>query len=748
MSKLNNAFGLIIGVGNDLPASARDAQAIYNLLSNKEIAGYNEENITLLIEKDATNVKIKNALQDLVDKTDGDSSVFVFYSGHGGTYTDNDIIELEHGGKGLKPEEENQSHYYLVPNNFDPKKFRETWVHATELKQKLREMKSRRLILFLDCCHAEGMTKAGDSLRVNDLKKRLKNPEGMVHRIDDGQGISIVSSCRSDELSWILSEEPNSLFTTCLLEVLRGEHKATYTEPYIRMTEAVQYIMKRVPEKKPVQRPFVNLQLYDDFILSCIPEHLNSNVEIAEEVAGGTDKSSPKEVVTAFRESDNSKNLMLFVHGFSGEASDTFGEIPAFLMNSEAMDGWDLLPLGYSKNIQPEKGKNVWASIDDINRISDYLQSAIAHRFTKYHRIAIIGHSLGGLAVQEAILQLDDVNCKRISHVILFGTPSNGISEEALQGLCNCNISELNENGNYIKNLRENWNKKFANEMPFKLKVVSATDDEFVSIQSVFVDYPEETRVTVAGNHFSVVRPKSIESDSFELIRDTLSNSEFHQKYTNKEEINIALGEYEAVVQELLPKKDSLNIKGIRSLIFALEGLDRREEVLDLLLNHPKAKDNSDLLGILGGRYKRLFLKSLSDNDGEKAKEYYGKGLALAETNKDNEQIYYHAINLAFLSLLLDEDKQAMREFAEQAMEAAVADPFDSLWKKATLAEANLYLGKLDTAKELYAEAAAMAGIREKISIHTNGYGAYTNLMNTKNEDDAFIKFLKINFLS
>ena len=268
MSKLDNAYGLIIGVGKDLPASVRDAQAIYNILANKEIAGYNDDNITLLLEKDATNIKIRKALQDLVEKTDADSSVFIFYSGHGGTYTDNDIIDLEHGGKGKKPANENESHYHLVPNNWDPKNYRETWVLATELKERLREMKSRRLILFLDCCHAEGMTKSGGTLKIKELKDRLKNPEGMVHRIDDGQGISIVSSCRSDELSWILNEEPNSLFTTCLLEVLRGEHKETYTEPYIRMTEAVQYIMKRVPEKKPVQRPFVNLQLYDDFILS------------------------------------------------------------------------------------------------------------------------------------------------------------------------------------------------------------------------------------------------------------------------------------------------------------------------------------------------------------------------------------------------------------------------------------------------------------------------------------------------
>ncbi|RLD29121.1 MAG: hypothetical protein DRI70_02700 [Bacteroidetes bacterium] len=749
MSKLSNAYALIIGVGNDLPASARDARAIFDILADKELAGYLKKNITLLVEKQATNINILKALDDLIEKTNEDSSIFMFYSGHGGIYTDNDIIELEQPkGTPLKSEAENQSHYHLVPNNWDPNKYRETWVHATELKDKIRSMKSRRLILFLDCCHAEGMTKAGPEIKVNVSNNQTQNPEGMVHKIDDGRGISIISSCRAEEVSWILGDDPNSLFTTCLLEVLRGEHKKFYTEPFIRMTEVVQYIMKRVPEKKPVQRPFVNLQLYDDFILSCVPEHLNAKVSPPETVEGAVKKGVGSEVVTSFRENDNANNLLLFVHGFSGQASETFGDIPDYLMNEKAMDGWDLLPLGYTQNVQPDKGKNVWASVGDISRIADYLRSSIEHRFTKYDRIAIVAHSLGGLVVQDALVHLDENQLKRISHVLLFATPSNGISAKGLKGLYNCNITELNEDGSYIRSLRKDWKEQFSEGTPFKLRVISATNDEFISIESVFDSFPKKNRVTIEGNHYSLVQPKSKESDSFELIMNTLSNSEFYQKFSSSEAINIALGEYEAVVHKLLPKKDTLNLKGVRNLIFALEGLDRHEEVLEILHGHKLARENTDLLGILGGRYKRKFLNTLSEDDAAKATEYYSKGLELSEIKEDHEQIYYHAINLAFLSLVNEEDKQAMREYAQQALDAAEADPFDSMWKKATLAEANMYLGNLKEAKALYSEAGEMAGIREKISIHTNAYAAYTSLMNTENEDEPFIKSLKIKFLS
>ncbi|MDO9594590.1 MAG: hypothetical protein Q7J19_06325, partial [Lutibacter sp.] len=225
-----------------------------------------------------------------------------------------------------------------------------------------------------------------------------------------------------------------------------------------------------------------------------------------------------------------------------------------------------------------------------------------------------------------------------------------------------------------------------------------------------------------------------------------LNDNEFHNLYTNQEEINNLLGEYNAVVKKLLPTKDTLNAKGLKQLLFALEGLDRNKEVMDILLNHPLSQENTDLMGVLGGRLKRRYLQTFLEEDGKKAMEYYGKGLEISAEKKENEQIYYHAINLAFLSLVVEEDKNKMREYAQQAIDAAEKDSFSSLWKNATIAEAAMYTGNFEKAKEYYSLAAEAAGIREKISIHTNAFVAYSNLMNT--EEDDFTKFLKIKFLT
>jgi len=118
MNKLENAYALLIGVGNDLPVTVRDATAIHNILADETLAGYKPENIILLTEKKATRNGILGAFDELISKIDESSSVFLFYSGHGGLY-------------------EPWNQFYLVPNNYDPVEYEDTWVKAEELKEKI-----------------------------------------------------------------------------------------------------------------------------------------------------------------------------------------------------------------------------------------------------------------------------------------------------------------------------------------------------------------------------------------------------------------------------------------------------------------------------------------------------------------------------------------------------------------------------------------------------------------------------------
>jgi tetratricopeptide (TPR) repeat protein len=305
----------------------------------------------------------------------------------------------------------------------------------------------------------------------------------------------------------------------------------------------------------------------------------------------------------------------------------------------------------------------------------------------------------------------------------------------------------MSSEGEFIKSLRTEWTKTFKDTYPFKLKVAASTDDEFVSLDSCHGPFGEEYREFVNRNHLMIVKPEDEKDDAYSLILNTLTGSKFFNQYTNKEEINLTLGKYDSVVKELLPKKNDLDKRGLTQLIFALEGLERKDEVYAILNTHPIAQSNTDLMGIIGGRHKRDYLKTYSTKFSEVAIEYYSKALEISVQNNDFPQIYYHAINLAFMSIVTDPEggESQMMKYAKQALQATEQSR-DNFWKYATVAEANMYIGNIEKAKEFYIKASENAPIREKISMHTNAYAGYVAL--THVEDDEFIQFLKARLLS
>jgi pimeloyl-ACP methyl ester carboxylesterase len=756
MSRLKNAYALIIGTEYDDDLNTNgDAEDIAAILKDPAISGYLPENVMLLTGKDADRDGILNAFDELIDRTDENSSVFLYYSGHGGRYEDSEKNEVvfhfcPYG-------------YRVAPPLMEIEEAEKVWLPASEVRAKINSLRSKRLIFFLDCCHSAGMTQGGVSLGNqsqssdkghNDGKdqKKFTQQTGLAQKVDNERGISIVSSCREDQESYQLEDDKNSLFTKCLLEVITGAHLHSVEEPYIRILDVSSYLMREVPKRLKEfgveQKPYVNLQMYDNFIISCIPKKIREQfavpepLEAPEPVAKGQ-----QEVKTSFRESPGATNLLLFIHGFSGEAADTFGKIPALLQEESRMDGWDMKPFGYSQYVDPKLGKDIWAGIADVDRIADYLCTSVAYKFDQYDRIAIVAHSLGGLIAQRAILDFKTKYQSKISHLIMFGTPSNGIEPEKLSKLWNAKYEDMSSEGAFIKGLRQDWKEMYNGGYPFTLKVVASADDEYVTAGSCFGPFETDACINISGGHLAMVKPKDAQSPAYKLILSTLTDTAFFDGYEDREAINNAMGKYDVVVKSLWPRKDELDSNGLKQLIFALEGVDRREEALQLLENHPKAQENTDLMGIIGGRYKRAYLKFPSESDGDAAMVYYELALEKSSANGNNEQIFYHAINLAFLSLVVENDRKKMVAFAKQAKDAALKCE-DDLWKIATLGEANMYLHNFDDARKFYAKAADMAGIREKISIHLNAYAGYTTLMQTNNAEDPFIKFLKDNYLS
>jgi hypothetical protein len=737
MRTLKNAYALIIGVDNAQKTTQviRDAQAIYDVLTNQDICGYQKENITLLLDKEATTESINKAINNYIDKIDENSSFLLFYSGHGGY----------HKGRS-----------YLLPYGATS----ENLILGEKLREKLSQMKSKRMIIMFDCCHSAGFFDGKDDIISqtvsNNLAQRSLNKteslEGIAQEIDDEQGMAIIASSQAEELSWGDNNDDYSVLTTAFIEALNAKHKHFFADEYIRMVETVNYVFVRIPELIKIlkersdivkdQTPYANLQMNSDFVISYIPKQFNEKIvtnKFKIPVQQG-ESISPKNNDVESWERNEGNNLLLFLHGFSGESKDTFGNIPKMLQSDSNFDGWAMKSLGYAPVVQPKLGKDIWGAILDVDKIAGYLKTSIQYKLKDYDRIAIVAHSLGGLVAQKAILELDEDNRNRISHLIMFGTPSNGIAPEVLDKQWNKKYSELSSDGDYIKSLRNEWENTFNSTYPFKLKVAASTDDEYVSLESCHKPFSQEDREYVEGKHLDMVKPKSDKDATYALILDSLTGSKFFNEYDNKEEINLILGKYDSVVKKLLPNKDDLDRRGITQLVFALEGLGRKDEVYDIL-NNNNHKSNTDLMGVVGGRHKRDYLKTFSYKSYQMSHEYYSKALEISVENGVDSQIYYHAINLAFLSIVSDPEtgRGEMKKYANQALEAA--NKCDDSWKYATIAEANMYLGNLDIAKDFYTKASEGMGIREKLSMHTNAYAGYVAL--TGKENDEFTQFLR-----
>ena len=757
MRTLDNAYALIIGVDNEQKTDIfqKDASAFYNVLSDEQLCGYKKENITLLLDKDATSENIVGSLDNYIEKIDANSSFLLFYSGHGGY----------HEGRS-----------YLLPYLASSTNL----VFGKDLREKLSQMKSKRMFILFDCCHSGGFFESEkDDIIVQSISNNIdtnsvpqaSNLEGMAQEIDDEQGMVIMASSQSHERSW--ARGTCSIFTESLIEAFKAENlkqKHFLVDEFVRTVETANYVFERTPDKfmelkkidneniskggeqvirEKMQMPYANLQMSTDFAICYIPEELKSKISTKKfpKANQKTEDIVSKSNSAQSWERDEGNNLLLFVHGFSGESKDTFGNIPEMLQSDSNFDGWAMKPLGYVPVVQPKLGKDIWGAVLDVDKIAGYLKTSIQYKFKDYDRIAIVAHSLGGLVVQKAILGLDDENKNRISHFIMFGTPSNGIAPEVLTKQWNKKYSEMSSEGNFIKSLRNEWENTFNGTFPFKLKVAASTDDEYVSIESCHKPFNNEHREFVIRKHLDIVKPKSDKDPTYALIIDTLTGSKFFKDFNNSEEINLVLGKYDAVVKKLLPNKDSLDKKGLTQLVFALEGLERKDEVYDLLNTHPVAKGNTDLMGILGGRYKRDYLKTFSVQSSAAAFEHYTKALELSMENEDYAQIYYHAINLAFMSIVAEENESKMMKYAKQAL-GATEYCRDNVWKYATVAEANMYIGDMEKAKEFYIKASENAPIREKISMHTNAYAGYVALMQTDNQEDEFIQFLKARLLS
>lgn len=127
-----------------------------------------------------------------------------------------------------------------------------------------------------------------------------------------------------------------------------------------------------------------------------------------------------------------------------------------------------------------------------------------------------------------------------------------------------------------------------------------------------------------------------------------------------------------------------------------------------------RAKDLTDVMGTLAGRYKRRWLNNSQQADGNRAYELYRRAYDLAVGKGEAAQAFYQGINVAFLENVFRKDSAAAQHMAHEVLRhcesAKAREPSGNpdIWRIATEAEARLVLGEFRAALARYAEALAL----------------------------------------
>ena len=168
---------------------------------------------------------------------------------------------------------------------------------------------------------------------------------------------------------------------------------------------------------------------------------------------------------------------VVFLHGFSGQQDDTWGDFPELLKKSAL--GWSIATLGYATTMLPDI-VGVWSADPDLPIIARMFRTQMAITpLNEYRSLAFVAHSMGGLVVQKALIDDADL-CTRTQNVFLFGTPSAGLKKASWLEFWKRQLDNMTEDSDFICGLRQGWDERFGANPPFELMVVAGSRDQFV----------------------------------------------------------------------------------------------------------------------------------------------------------------------------------------------------------------------------------------------------------------------------
>lgn len=252
---MDNAHGLVIGIANynnvrPLPPSVlKDAKGIYDILIDEQYCAYPIENVQLMLNEQATDKGIQVALSRLAEKTNTESTVFIYLSSHGAYVPDG-----EYAGQYIVPVNAHVDSYAALAR---------TAISGDEFTEALANIQAGKVLVLFDCCHSGGIGAVSGGPE-GGLQSKLT--EDLYDRLKQGKGRAIIASSRGSEESYILPGAENSIFTTHIMAGLKGGIASD--DGFVRLFDLFEYLQPRVVGDEPHQHPVFKAEIEENFPVS------------------------------------------------------------------------------------------------------------------------------------------------------------------------------------------------------------------------------------------------------------------------------------------------------------------------------------------------------------------------------------------------------------------------------------------------------------------------------------------------
>ena len=400
---------------------------------------------------------------------------------------------------------------------------------------------------------------------------------------------------------------------------------------------------------------------------------------------------------------NGSRTALVFLHGFSGTAGGTWSDFAGLFLEDPDFSDWDVFSVGYPSRLSLDFP--LWEADPGIQLCARSLATKMtSSAFAEYDCIALVAHSMGGLIAQRAVLDSDCFD-GRLSHLVLFGTPSAGLVKAGLARLLKFQLRDMDQSGTFISQLRADWARKFGNGSPFALLSVAGEIDAFVPSTSSLDPFPISQQAAIPGNHLEIVRPSTRDDLAYDILRSVLRGDAPPHAVTDTARLAVERREFQHAVDLLEPRVAEIDDNAIVTLSLALESLGRSQAALDVIETWADGRDRLDPQGVLAGRLKRRWLLERRQADFDRALLLYTESRAAAIDSGNFAQAYYQGINVAFLLLAATADHDPIPQAALEAARLALAHVElapPNPWATATRGEALLLLSQFDDAIAAY----------------------------------------------